>query len=339
MQDRRTVTNDSQELVSRPAKMNARLLVMLKAADGRRVAIREMRRALRLGEAGLERDVGQLEGLGFEISREDSHLKLLGAPDLLHPDEIREALGTGTIGREVVVYDRVASTNDVAWELAGGGAAEGLVVLAEEQSRGRGRMGRRWHSPRGGLWMSIVLRPDPPAGGVTVLTTAASVAVARAIRSCPGCHATIRWPNDILIGGRKVAGVLVETRSAGNAQGASILGIGVDVNCSEFPDDLKDTATAVSRCAGGPVRRVEVARSILQNFDGFYRQVSSGEHAAIGEEWVAMSSTIGRRITIIQNGRTYKGEVVDMDPIDGLMVRLDRGFVRNFKGEHVTVVR
>ncbi|NQT20191.1 MAG: biotin--[acetyl-CoA-carboxylase] ligase [Planctomycetes bacterium] len=333
------MTNDSQELISPSPELNARLLAMLKIAEGRRVAVREIEGALRLGTSGLERDVEQLESLGFEICMEDSHLMLVGAPDLLHPDEIREGLGTRIIGRDVIAYDRVASTNDIAWELAEGGAGEGIVVLAEEQSSGRGRLGRRWHSPRGGLWMSIVVRPDPPEGGATALTMAASVAVARAIRSCPGCHATIRWPNDILLGGMKVAGVLVETRSTGNVQGAFILGIGVDVNCPEFPEDIKGIATAVSQHASGPVRRAEVARSILQNLDELYLRISDGEHAAIGQEWLAMSSTIGRRITIIQNGRTYKGEVVDMDPIDGLMVRLDRGFVRNFKGEHVAVVK
>jgi len=320
-------------------ELNARLLATLKAAGGQGSPVGDVARSLRLNQPQLGREIERLEDLGFSIEEKDSRLRLVAAPDLLYPHEIREGLGTELIGRKVVVYDSISSTNDVAWELAADGVDEGLVVLAEEQTRGRGRMGRTWHSPRGGLWMSVLLRPDPPTERATVLTTAASVAVARAIRSYPGCNATIRWPNDILVKGKKVAGVLVETRTTTSLRGTFILGVGVNVNCVELPDDLRATATILALHSKEPIRRAELARSIIRNFDDLYLEILRGEYAAIAEEWPAMSSTIGRRITIIQNGRTYRGEVVDIDPVAGLMVRLDRGFARAFKGEHVTVVK
>jgi len=319
-------------------RLNAGLLSALTDAAGQPVPESEISRAAGLSGLRLEREVDRLRMLGYRIEKSRAGLRLAASPDLLYPDEVRHRLDTRIIGREVVVYRKVGSTNDVAWQLAADGAEEGLVVLAEEQTSARGRMGRKWFSPIGGLWMSIVLCPDPPAGHATVITLAAAVAIARAVRST-GCNATIRWPNDVLIDGRKVAGLMIETRSAKLLQGVFILGIGVDVNCDDFPEELHGIATALCRHAAMEIRRVDVARSILRAFDELYGQILQGNDTSIGEEWMAMSSTLGQRIAIIRNGRIYKGEVVDMDPSAGLMVRLDSGFVRSFKGEHVTVVK
>jgi len=320
-------------------RLNARLLGRLKSAAGQWVDEPEIGRSIGLTGLRLEREADRLQGLGFAIEREDSRLRLVAEPDLLFADEIGGLLDTSVVGRQVAVYQSLGSTNDAAWELAAAGAAEGAVVLAEEQTGGRGRMGRCWHSPQGGLWMSVLLRPNPPAERATVLTMAASVAVAKAARKLAGCNATIRWPNDILIGAKKVAGVMVETRSSQELHGVFILGIGVNANCADFPEEIGQIATSLALHAGRTVRRADLARLILKLLDELYQQVLHGEHAAVGEEWMAMSSTIGQRITIIRNGRTYKGEVVDMDPVAGLMVRLDSGFVRAFKGEHVTVAK
>ena len=317
--------------------LNAPLLSLLKAGEW--ATEQEIARSTGLAGLRLERELKSLRRFGFAIESAGSGFRLAGAPDAFFPDELTYGLDTAVIGRNIVVLERVSSTNDAAWELAGNGAADGLVVLAEEQTHGRGRMGRSWFSPRGGLWMSIVLIPGQPAERATAITMAASVAVARAIRTFPGCDASIRWPNDILIDGRKVAGVMVETGSSRSLHGTFILGIGVDVNCTEFPREIEPLATALAVHAGGKIRPADLARLIIRFLDELYSQIVRGEHAAIGDEWLALSSTVGQRITIMRNGRTYRGEVVDMDPVAGLMVRLDSGFVRAFKGEHVTVVK
>jgi len=316
---------------------HAPLLSLLK--DSEWATEQEIARHIGLAGLRLDREIETLRRFGFAIESSGSGFRLAGAPDVFFPDELSWGLDTAMIGRDVVVLDRVSSTNDAAWELAANGAADGLVVLAEEQTRGRGRMGRSWFSPRGGLWMSILLVPDKPAGQATALTMAASVAVAKAVRTYPGCDASIRWPNDILIAGRKVAGVMVETGSSRSLHGTFILGIGVDVNCSEFPREIEPLAAAMAVHAGAKIRRADLARLIIRFLDELYIQIIRGEHAAIGEEWLALSSTVGQRVTIMRNGRTYRGEVVDMDPVEGLMVRLDTGFVRAFRGEHVTVVK
>jgi len=320
-------------------RLNARLLAALKSAADRCVKQADLAHAASISGLRLQREIERLRLLGYGIDQTEAGLKLTCLPDLLLPDEIRDSLDTRVIGREVVVYEQLGSTNDAAWQLAADGAEEGLVVFAEEQTAGRGRLGRQWFSPSGGLWMSIVLCPDPPAERATPITLAAAVAIACAIRRHLGCDATIRWPNDVLVCGKKVAGLMIETRSERLLQGVFILGIGVNVNCTQFPDDIEQIATSLCRHTDQPIRRVDLARAILQAFDGLYGQILLGEHEAIGNEWLAMSSTLGQRITIMRNGRTYKGEVVDMDPSAGLMVRLDSGFVRPFKGEHVTVVK
>lgn len=325
--------------IAGPTRMNARLLAALKAGAGQWIMARDLGRGAGLAGLRLRRDVQRLRDLGFVIDEEPARFRLAHAPDVLLAEEIRGGLDTRVIGREVIVCERVESTNDAAWELARWGAAEGTAVLAEEQTRGRGRMGRNWHSPRGGLWMSIILNPATAADRATVLTMAASVAVAKAIRELAGCHATIRWPNDILVGGLKVAGLMVETHTINSPRETSVLGIGVDVNCTQFPEEIATMATSLALQTGRDVRRADLARLVFRLLDERYLQLCRGEIAPVGEEWMAMSSTLGQRITILQNGRTYTGEVVDIDPEAGLMVRLDRGFVRAFKNEHVTVVK
>ena len=324
---------------TQPNNLNPRLLRALKDANGEWVSETEIGRVAWLTGLRLEREIECLRRLGFVIEAGGARFRLLDAPDLLLSEEIRDLLDTAVIGREMAVYQTLASTNDAAWQHAAAGAEDGFVVLAEEQTAGRGRMGRGWFSPHGGLWMSIVLRPDAPAERATALTMAASVAVAKAIRKYPGCTATIRWPNDILIDGKKVGGVMVETGSSRSLHGVCILGIGVNVNCTQFPDELAAIATALALHVKTRIRRAELARLALAFLDELYGQIRRGDYGAAGEEWLALSSSVGQRITIMRNGRTYKGEVVDMDPMAGLMVRLDSGFVRAFKGEHVTVVK
>jgi len=341
--------------------VNAQLTAALKNAKGNWISERQAGRLANLSSLMLEREVDRLRDAGYEIEAAGLRLRMTNAPDLLFADEIRCRLDTERIGSDVIVEREVSSTNDVAWKYAAEGARDGFVVLAERQTNGRGRIGRQWYSPDGGLWMSIVLRPNLERshdGGTfgraalasyaapqdlpeqtSALTIGASVAVARAISAWPGCRTAIKWPNDILIDGKKAAGLMVETQNARSLQGTFILGIGVNSGAGEFPDDIREIATSMAEHTEKPVLRADLACAILQNFDDIYRQILQCEYTIIGEEWKRMSSTIGHHITIRQNSRTYTGEVVDLDPAAGLLVRLKSGFVRAFKGEHVTVVK
>jgi len=262
-------------------------------------------------------------------------------PDTLSAAALRRGLRTRLVGRRIDVHERVTSTNDVAWELAGLGAEDGAVVVAEEQTGGRGRLGRTWWSPRGkGLWLSVLLRPPTRAGAVPMTTIVGALAAADAIRDVTRLRAMIRWPNDVLIDGRKVAGVLVEARQGARGRDL-VLGIGLDVNVrrAEMPDDFADAATSLSEELGEPVSRTALARQVLRELDRWYQIKLDGDTEAINRRWRELSATLGRRIELKEQERRYRGEVIEVDVSLGLALRLDSGGIRHFRGEHVSRVR
>jgi BirA family biotin operon repressor/biotin-[acetyl-CoA-carboxylase] ligase len=263
-----------------------------------------------------------------------------GGEQGLSAEAIRSGLRARQIGRDIIVRQWVTSTNDIAWELADAGADEGLVVFAEEQTAGRGRLGRSWWSPRGGgLWMSVLLRPSGWDGTVPIVTIIGALAVADAVRERTDLPAMIRWPNDVLVDDRKIAGVLVEARQT-TAGRALVAGIGIDVGLAqaELPPELVKLAVSIAAALGKPVNRVAIARAVLESLDRWYRVALDGDLDAVNGRWRELSVTLGRTVTLEEHGRRYRGTVIDVDVRLGLALRLDRGAVRHFRGEHVSLV-
>ena len=194
--------------------------------------------------------------------------------DRLAADELRGALAESRIGNSIVVVEETPSTNDLVWEAAGRGAAEGLVVLAERQSAGRGQFGRRWESaPYQGLWLSVFLRPPITLAQSPQLTSLLAKVVASTIEEETGVSTVIKAPNDIYIAGRKVAGVLVEGRTAADGSYVAVAGIGVNVNqaLSDFPEELQATAGSLAMTTGRHLQRGPLAVALLRKFDNAYR--------------------------------------------------------------------
>ncbi|KAF0243073.1 MAG: biotin-(acetyl-CoA-carboxylase) ligase [Planctomycetota bacterium] len=245
------------------------------------------------------------------------------------------------IPSKLVCLDEILSTNDVCWERERAGEPEGLTVTAESQTAGRGRFGRAWHSPRGlSLAVSVLLRPALPAERLPLLTAAAAVAACEAA----GPEARIRWPNDVVLKGRKVAGVIVEgrpsARSAPNAEsGAFVLGCGLNVNlrAADFPDDLRDTSTSLLIETGEAHDRGAVLRTFLDSLDARYDEALSGD-SALPSAWRELSALMGERVSIMEAAKEYRGEVADLDVLEGISVRLE-GAVRRFRLEHVERLR
>ena len=259
--------------------------------------------------------------------------------DRLLAQEVTRGLGTEIMGRRVTVIERAASTNDVAWQEALSGAAEGTAVFAEEQTAGRGRMGRPWHCPpRSGLLLSVVLRPQLQVQQSSLLTVMSSVAVAEALQERVALHARIRWPHDNTIRDRKVAGILVEGRSLATGS-AFVLGIGLNVNVGldEFPPELRETATSLAIETGAPVNRNDAARWLLASLEHWYADLRQGEYGRIARQWRRLSSTLGERVALLENGREFRGRVLDLSLEDGLIVRLDEGVTRLFHPSTVTL--
>lgn len=275
--------------------------------------------------------------------------------DRLDADLIRANLKTKVIGRTILVRDQVSSTNDFAAESAEDPDHAGLVVFAEEQTAGRGRAGAKWQSAHGhSLLFSIVLM-DCRISGET-LPLACAVAVAEAIGQTGACHARVKWPNDIVLDGRKVAGILVES-SRGPRVGPPHRGvperdarremrettiIGIGINChqrlDDFAPELRETATSLDLVSGTHCDRVTLARRVLTSLDHWLRAAERNSRQVL-ETWGRLSTQLGQRVTLSCNRKRFTGNCIGVDPEKGLILQLDRGGVRMFDADHTTVVR
>lgn len=194
------------------------------------------------------------------------------------------------LGSTLLRFDSLASTNDLAREMAAGGADEGVSVLARAQSAGRGRQGREWSSPPGaGLYFSVILRPEMKPSGATVITFAAAVAVAETLASDFNLGVDIKWPNDVMAGGRKISGILVETAVEGEQLLYAVLGIGVNLNQQDFPGELKETATSILIESGRRVEPDEFLSRLTDRLEHWYRAAISDARAVM-DRWQKLSS-------------------------------------------------
>ena len=267
--------------------------------------------------------------------------RLVSSPDALHADDLLARLGkTKIIGRDIQVFEQTTSTNDVIEKLARDGVKEGAVVFAEAQTKGRGRLGRKWISPgRKGLWFSVLLRPGLRPQEATQLTVASATALRRAIAPETGLRSEIKWPNDILIGGKKVAGILTELSAEVDRVKHIILGIGLDVNldAGELPAELRKTATSLKIEAGEMVSRAELAVAILRELDFDYARICGGKFPAVASEWESGCVTIGKNVTVHIGDRKFRGCAESLDDDGALLLRTEHGHLERIIGGDVTL--
>jgi len=301
--------------------VNIALLHHLRRAGGGYVATAE------LGDnaATCRRDLDELQAFGFGLERHPIYgVAYRGPAARLCPDQIEWELGTRLVGRRVAVWDRTTSTNDLAARASSSAANEGLVVLAESQSSGRGSRGRIWTARRGSsILMSILLFPIRPLADPAWLTALGAVAVAEVAEAWTGRPARIKWPNDVRIGGRKVAGVLVE-RGAG-----AVVGVGLNANTTagEFPEDLHDSATSIriERGSAGPVDRSELARDLIRTFDRWYASGIELGAGPVAIAWLDRFEHTGRRVRVETTEGQRTGRLVGADLRTGVVLVEDDG--------------
>jgi BirA family biotin operon repressor/biotin-[acetyl-CoA-carboxylase] ligase len=297
---------------------------------------------LHVSRAAVWARIEDLRSLGYDIEASPHRgYRLLSVPDLLHADDLISRLGkTNVVGRDIRVFQDTTSTNDVIEKLARDGVKEGAVVFAESQTRGRGRLGRKWMSPaKRGLWFSVLLRPDLRPQETTRLTVASATALRRAIESQTGLRPEIKWPNDILIHGKKVAGILTELSGELDHVNYIILGIGVDVNLSQgdFPAELRKSATSLKIELGKPVSRPELAVAILRELDHDYARIASGQFAALANEWEEHGTTIGHEVVIRTGVRQIRGRAEALGEDGELLLRTEHGHLERIIGGDVTL--
>ncbi|MFC7392656.1 biotin--[acetyl-CoA-carboxylase] ligase [Scopulibacillus cellulosilyticus] len=254
--------------------------------------------------------IKELENEGYTIASVHKRgYKLIDAPDQLSEAKIYAGLTTKTLGHHLVYQDEIPSTQKKAQHLAEDGAEEGTVVLADEQTSGRGRLGRSWHSPKGtGIWMSLIIRPDIPIHKAPQFTLLTAVAVVKAVKHVTGLDCEIKWPNDILYKGKKFVGILTELQAEAADVKAIIVGIGINVNAAidDFPEELKDIATSLRAEAGTAFDRAELIQEILKAFEDLYKSYMDEGFGLIKLLWESYAISLGRQIY----ARTANGTVV-----------------------------
>jgi BirA family biotin operon repressor/biotin-[acetyl-CoA-carboxylase] ligase len=320
--------------------LDAAILTALRASDW--ISGADLSARLGVTRAAVWARIEDLRRLGYQIDASPhSGYRLLGAPDLLHPDDLASRIGVvRAIGRDIRVFQETASTSDILEKLARDGVPEGFVVFAEHQTRGRGRLGRSWTSPKGkGLWLSILLRPPLRPQAVTRLTVAAAVGLCRAIRSELPIRVEIKWPNDLMIQGRKIAGVLTELSGELDSVRHVILGVGVNVNLLEedFPPGVRETATSLRLALGRKVDRPSLAAAVLRELDAAYARVLDDRFPELAEEWSSQCATLGRNLTVTAGARRIRGRAEAIDEEGALLVRTEHGHLERVIGGDVSV--
>jgi len=324
--------------------LDTKILNALRAAEDGAISGAELSQQLGVSRTAIGTRIQELRSLGYDIEASPHRgYRLISSPDVLHADDLLSRLGeTKIIGRDIHVFKETTSTNDVIEKFARDGLKEGIVAFAESQTKGRGRLGRKWVSPaRKGLWFSVLLRPDLQPQETTQLTVASATALRRAIQLHTGLKPEIKWPNDILIHGRKVAGILTELSAELDRVKYVILGIGVDVNlnASDFSAEFRKSASSLKIELGKPIFRAELAVVILRELDVDYGRICDGRFSAIADEWEEHCTTIGQEVVIRTGERQIRGRAESLGEDGALLLRTDHGHLERVVGGDVTLAK
>ena len=319
------------------------LLMYLKEGKGTWVSGEFLAQKMAISRTAVWKHIRTLRNDSYiiESSRKKGYL-LRQASDLLLANEIQEGLNTNIFGRKGIVYFRETdSTNVRAKDLASHGAPEGTVVVAEGQTKGRGRRGRSWFSPAGeGIYTSIILKPAISPHEAPGLTLMASVAVAETLMSMTSLKVNIKWPNDILINGRKIAGILTEISTEMDRIDYVIIGVGINVNTPSegLPSDIKDIATSIFMETNKPFPRIALIRAYLEWLEIYYETFKTKGLDPILNRWKSLADIIGRRIRVDMIDRVRTGKVLDIDREGFLMIRGRKGTVERIMSGDVTLL-
>lgn len=279
-------------------------------------------------------------GYIFDKNNNDE-IKFNAAPDTLSSTEIRYGLNTKFIGQTCHSYNKVKSTNDIAADLADQNAPEGTIITADEQTKGRGRLGRVWHSPSGsGVYLSMILRPDflpENAPGVSLIV---ALALAEAINEIIPGDVKIKWPNDVLISGKKTAGILSELSAEKNKINYLIIGVGININqtANDFPDDIIMLATSIRKSAGKKIHRVKFLKQFLTIFEKEYLIYQKHSLTKSHKKLLKYSSLLNQEITLLSGKEKITGTVIDINTEGALVLKIGDK-IKAFSSGEVTIAK
>jgi len=296
--------------------------ILNRLRQGSPVSGEELGRTIGISRTAVWKHINELRREGYQIDSVPSKgYYFISAPDNLLPEEIKAGLNTRVLGTEIVYHREVTSTQSIAKLLAAQGATEGTIAVAETQSGGRGRIAREWASPVGGIYFSIILRPDIKPAEALQLPLIAGIAVARAIEKFSKLKPKLKWPNDIIVNDRKAGGILTEMSAEVDRLEWVIIGIGLNVNTPQesFPLEIEGTATSLKEAGGKYIPRVRLIQHILTELEALYDDFRESGFEPLREQWKRLSNTIGAEVTISSATGQLAGRAVDID-LDGALI-------------------
>jgi len=294
---------------------------------------------LGISRQGLWKHIQELKDSGYQIAAVP-HLgyRLESCPDRLFALEVSRGLNTKLIGKKIHYFDYLASTMDLAMQLGMDGAASGSVVLAESQIKGRGRLGRGWFSPKyKGIYLSLILRPKILPSACPILTLMSAVSICEAIKEAVGLDAQIKWPNDVLIYNKKLAGILTEMNAEVDKVNFVVIGIGLNVNNDK--KSLIAGATSIKEQQGVEINRVVLLQEILRRIENNYFLLEDRGPGEIVNKWRNFNLTLGTRVKVDYQNRHIEGQAADIDADGALLIRKDSGLIQKISSGDVTACR
>ena len=315
-----------------------KIISLLKSHKSEYLSGQDLSDVLKISRVAIWKHIKKIRSLGYKIeSRQQSGYKLIDIPDLLLPWEITENLKTKFIGKRVYYFDSIDSTQNFALKIASKDNENGTVIISKKQTGGKGRMKRKWVSPVGGIWMSVIIHPDFDISNTTLVPIATSLALCKAIEKATKIKPELKWPNDITMKGKKVAGILVDTSIQSNKIESLVLGIGINFKIKQ--EKLKKIIVNSPNYYGATtlVKKNESALHLVQQFlyelEVIFQWINSGLTKKIIYEWTKRSSTIGKNISIINDKKIVTGKATKIDNDGALIISKNKQATRILIGD------
>ena len=315
-----------------------KIISLLKSHKSEYISGQDLSDVLKISRVAVWKHIEKIRSLGYKIeSKQQSGYKLVDIPDLLLPWEITENLKTKFIGKRAYYFDSIDSTQDFALKIASQDNENGTIIISKKQTGGKGRMKRKWFSPVGGIWMSIIIHPDFDISNTTLVPIATSLALCMAIEKTIKIRPKLKWPNDITMKGKKVAGILVDTSIQSNKIESLVLGVGINFKIKQ--EKLKKIIVNSPNYYGATtlVKKNESALHLVQQFlyelEVIFQWINSGLTKKIIYEWTKRSSTIGKNISIINDKKIVTGKATKIDNDGALIISKNKQATRILIGD------
>lgn len=319
--------------------MKTTILNALKEANGY-LSGQELCEQLGVSRTAVWKVIRQLQEDGYEIEAvRNRGYRLSDSGDVFTETELKSVLTTRSAGQRLVFLENVDSTNNKAKQLAEEGAVDGTLVVAESQSAAKGRRGRSWMAPAGeGVWMTLILRPQIPPESASMLTLVAALAVEKGIREAAGIDGQIKWPNDIVVSGKKVCGILTEMSTEMDCINHVVVGIGINANIREFPEELQEKATSLLLASGKTVKRATLVNAVLCAWEEYYEMyLQTGDLALLVESYQEMLAGLGGMVLVLAPGGSYTAISRGITRTGELLVEREDGTVTEVMSGEVSV--